>query len=527
LQVGLVKAVDLDLGTTLLFTGVYNIISGLVFDIPIPVQPMKTIAAVALSEPGALTLPQILAAGIFVSACVLFLGITGLMGIATRIIPPAVIRGMQLGVGLGLSLKGFQQVWYANGKAPPIRQWWTIEGLFLGLFTTIFILLTVYPASAEREAGVESIVVEDEMLAAAVGGCTTLNSIGEGSNLKPATETLLYHDSGTSKQATEEFGNVSIGEMGAVSSAEEGCAAHVEASPSSTDGGAATAVLRFPSRIHHALSPAAQRIFRPIMYLGDRADIATGGRAGANSNPCSVANLPASRIPAALILVVIGLVLTLITTPSVISTLSLGPTKPQILVVTAADWRTAILRAGLPQLSLTTFNSVISVCQLAEQMFPDRPPRPGAVATSVGMMNLVGCWFGAMPSCHGAGGLAGQVRFGARSGAAPMFLGLLKVLLSLLLGSSLFKLFQIFPAPILGAMLVFAGMELAAVAKGQRTVRGVAIMLLTASVSLALNNVAWGVVFGLGGAYLLALRDWVVGEAVPAAKAAVRRLNCA
>ena len=70
---------------------------------------------------------------------------------------------------------------------------------------------------------------------------------------------------------------------------------------------------------------------------------------------------------------------------------------------------TGILKAGLAQLPLTTLNSVVAVCQLSADLFPMRPARPAAVACSVGAMNLVGAWFGAMPCCHGAGGLAGQV----------------------------------------------------------------------------------------------------------------------
>ena len=151
-----------------------------------------------------------------------------------------------------------------------------------------------------------------------------------------------------------------------------------------------------------------------------------------------------------------------------------------------------------------------TVCQLANQLFPTRPVRPAAVATSVGAMNMVGCWFGAMPCCHGAGGLAGQVRYGARYGTAPIFLGLVKILLSLLLGSSLFAVLQQFPNPLLGAMLVFAGAELAGVARGQSGDRGIAVMMFTAAVVLAMSNVAVGVVAGLIAAYLLVVRDWVV-----------------
>jgi hypothetical protein len=50
-----------------------------------------------------------------------------------------------------------------------------------------------------------------------------------------------------------------------------------------------------------------------------------------------------------------------------------------------------------------------------------------------------------------------QVRFGARTGAAPMFLGAVKVALGLLFGDSLFRLLRAFPRPLLGSMLVFSG----------------------------------------------------------------------
>ena len=71
--------------------------------------------------------------------------------------------------------------------------------------------------------------------------------------------------------------------------------------------------------------------------------------------------------------------------------------------------RAGILRAGLPQLPLTTLNSVISVSQLAGELFPGRGASPAAVSIAVGLMNACGGWLGAMPCCCGAGGLAAQV----------------------------------------------------------------------------------------------------------------------
>lgn len=78
-QVALVRTCGLDLGTSLIFTGLYNIASGLLFGIPMPVQPMKAIAAVGVAEPQ-LSIAEIMAAGIFVSVVTLLLGLTGLIG---------------------------------------------------------------------------------------------------------------------------------------------------------------------------------------------------------------------------------------------------------------------------------------------------------------------------------------------------------------------------------------------------------------------------------------------------------------
>ncbi|KAK1666009.1 hypothetical protein QYE76_054168 [Lolium multiflorum] len=77
-------ASHLDLGTTLIFTALYNFATGFLFGIPMPVQPMKSIAAVALSS-AHLTIPQIMSAGLAVGAVLIVLGATGLMTSLYRI----------------------------------------------------------------------------------------------------------------------------------------------------------------------------------------------------------------------------------------------------------------------------------------------------------------------------------------------------------------------------------------------------------------------------------------------------------
>lgn len=119
---------------------------------------------------------------------------------------------------------------------------------------------------------------------------------------------------------------------------------------------------------------------------------------------------------------------------------------------------------AIGQLPLTTLNSIIAVSALAADLLPDLPsPSVTSIGLSVALMNLTGTWFGAMPVCHGAGGLAAQYRFGARSGASVILLGLLKIFLGLLFGKTLVNLLTQYPKSLLGVMVVAAGLELAKV----------------------------------------------------------------
>lgn len=203
------------------------------------------------------------------------------------------------------------------------------------------------------------------------------------------------------------------------------------------------------------------------------------------------------RIPAALVLFGLGLGIAIWTHPQVVSSLGVVITLPSWSPPAWEDFVTSFPKAALPQIPLTTLNSVIAVCALSADLFPDRRAEPRKVAVSVGLMNLVACWFGGMPMCHGAGGLAGQYRFGARTNGSILFLGAAKILLAVLFGASLMALCTAFPASVLGVMLAFAGMELALVTRDQ-TRRGDAFaMLLTTAACIGLNNIALGFVLGL------------------------------
>jgi ABC-type multidrug transport system permease subunit len=61
--------------------------------------------------------------------------------------------------------------------------------------------------------------------------------------------------------------------------------------------------------------------------------------------------------------------------------------------------------------------------------------------------------------CHGAGGLAGQYRYGARTGGANVYTGLIFIFLALFFSSP--QILSIIAIGVLGALLVFVGIEMA------------------------------------------------------------------
>lgn len=170
-----------------------------------------------------------------------------------------------------------------------------------------------------------------------------------------------------------------------------------------------------------------------------------------------------TRIPYALAIFLLGLVFSLVIAGSE-SLPSLRLWHPKTYVPTWTSFESGALNAGLGQIPLTTLNSIIAVSYLSADLLPHLPtPSVTRIGISVALMNLIGGWFGAMPVCHGSGGLAAQYRFGARSGASIIILGTFKILLGLFFGESLVSLLKEYPKSLLGIMVLAAGLELAKV----------------------------------------------------------------
>ncbi|MFQ5463457.1 MAG: putative sulfate/molybdate transporter [Phycisphaerae bacterium] len=217
------------------------------------------------------------------------------------------------------------------------------------------------------------------------------------------------------------------------------------------------------------------------------------------------------RIPGALVVFAVGLVALLAAEPGLLSATRLGADWNWPRLGHLADWQSGLWRAAVPQIPLTTLNSVIAVCALSTDLFPRNPASPRRVALSVGLMNLIGCPLGSMPACHGAGGLAAQHRFGARTGGSIVMLGGAKIVLGITLGGSLLLWLGHYPKSVLGVLLLFSGLELALICRDQRTRVDYFVLLITAGACIALNT---AVGFAVGWA-MAALLLWGVFRIEP------------
>ncbi|MDF0593228.1 putative sulfate/molybdate transporter [Methanotrichaceae archaeon M04Ac] len=89
---------EVDLGPALLFFGVWYIVMGIHYGIPMSVEPMKAIGAIAIAEE--LTSGEIAASGMILGAALLALGLFRGFRRLQGLIPESVVRGVQLGLGL-------------------------------------------------------------------------------------------------------------------------------------------------------------------------------------------------------------------------------------------------------------------------------------------------------------------------------------------------------------------------------------------------------------------------------------------
>lgn len=174
-------------------------------------------------------------------------------------------------------------------------------------------------------------------------------------------------------------------------------------------------------------------------------------------------------------------------------------------------WTSAVFTMIVIQFPLTVANSIFSPALLVQDYFPNQKIPPSKIAWSVGIMNVLLCPFGAMPACHGAGGLAAQYRFGARSGWSIIFLGGLKIIGALCLGSFFLDVATHFPKMLMGIFFLFPAVDLCLRIQQMKNFLNISITVMTAVLYICWSPIAacalgWGF-YELGNRFKMRLKE--------------------
>ena len=177
--------------------------------------------------------------------------------------------------------------------------------------------------------------------------------------------------------------------------------------------------------------------------------------------------------------------------------LTLPPLTPPHL---ADAWKAMVL-AGFAQIPLTLGNAVMATAAVIRETFPEKAVSERKLMLNMGVINVVSSLFGGMPMCHGAGGFASQVYFGARTGGAPIMEGLIEVGIGLFLSQSIADVMAAFPMALVGGMLLLVGVQLS-VASCRLRGWPLVVALVTGGVSV-LTNIGIGFLVGLALSHLV------------------------
>ena len=223
------------------------------------------------------------------------------------------------------------------------------------------------------------------------------------------------------------------------------------------------------------------------------------------------------RWPAAIIVVLLGLIYALIFNADTVALATgFGFSLPKVHVPGWADMATGFLVLALPQIPLSLANSLLATRQVALDLFPDRPLKLRRIGLTYAAMNLVAPFFSGVPVCHGSGGMAGHYAFGARTGGSVLIYGLFLAALGLFFGAGFDLAAHVFPLPMLGVLLVFEGLALIVLVRDLADSRAeLAIAVLVAVIAVGLPyGYAVGVVVGTPLYYLARGRFGHLGREV-------------
>jgi len=128
LVVGVTLAAGLDGTSVLIMFGVMQILTGLRYRIPMPVQPLKAMAAIVIAQK--VGGPILYGAGFAIGVTMLLLSVTGLIDWLARVVPKTVVRGIQFGLGLQLATLALKEYVQSEGVS---GYWLTIVAFIIAV----------------------------------------------------------------------------------------------------------------------------------------------------------------------------------------------------------------------------------------------------------------------------------------------------------------------------------------------------------------------------------------------------------
>ncbi|GMU54941.1 MAG: hypothetical protein AMXMBFR33_40870 [Candidatus Xenobia bacterium] len=201
------------------------------------------------------------------------------------------------------------------------------------------------------------------------------------------------------------------------------------------------------------------------------------------------------RIPAALLLVGLGAAFAALKLQPGQVTGAFALHLPQFHVPGWSDIAQGFLLLAIPQLPLSLGNSILATRQVSHDLFPERAVDLKTIGLTYSLMNLVNPFLGGIPTCHGAGGMAGHHAFGGRTGGSVVICGLAFIAVGLFLSQGFAAMVAAFPLPVLGVLLLFEALSLIGLTRLATSSRG--DFLVVALVGLLAVGLPYGFLIGM------------------------------
>ncbi len=149
------------LSPTLVFLsfGLFYLLTGYYYRLPVPVQPLKAVGAIAIAYPAQITESVIGAAGVIFGGLLLFLALTGLVDKLAKLFTAPVVRGIQLALGLVFLRKGIQLITDQNLFLSGAMGRWADHNINLILGVVVFVLVLLLLDNKKLPAAIAAVGV--------------------------------------------------------------------------------------------------------------------------------------------------------------------------------------------------------------------------------------------------------------------------------------------------------------------------------------------------------------------------------